>query len=83
MNKRLSLDEYLRLEYPFHVIPDETGGYTILFPNLPGCMTCVDTLEELPEMVRDAREAWIKTAYARGMDIPPPDNSYSLAFPER
>lgn len=70
---QMTLQDYLDLEYPFHVIADQDdGGYVIDFPDLPGCMTQVETLSELPEMVEEARTLWIETAYEDGIDIPLP-----------
>lgn len=69
---REALEYYLNLEYPFNVIADPDGGYVILFPDLPGCITQADTLEDVITMARDARELWIETAYEDGMDIPLP-----------
>jgi antitoxin HicB len=69
---RMTLDDYLALEYPFQVIADPDGGYVVLFPDLPGCMTQAETLAEIPEMADDARRAWISVAYDDGDDIPLP-----------
>ena len=69
----MTLDEHLNLEYPFNVTPDEDdGGYVIEFPDLPGCMTQIDSLDELPAMAEEARTLWIETAYEGGMAIPSP-----------
>ena len=71
---RLTLPEYLAREYRFNVIagdPDE-GGYVIEFPDLPGCMTQVESLDELVAMANEVRELWIETEYERGREIPPP-----------
>ena len=36
-----TLDEYLKLPYPMEIVEDqEEGGFTISFPDLPGCITC-------------------------------------------
>lgn len=79
---RKTLDEYLTLQYPLQVVADPDGGYVVLFPDLPGCMTQVETLAEVPAMVDDARELWIKSAYGRGVDIPLPSypEEYSGKF---
>jgi predicted RNase H-like HicB family nuclease len=69
----MTLEDYLALEYPFTVTVDpDVGGYVIDFPDLPGCMTQVDALDELPEMAEDARRLWIETAFADGIEIPLP-----------
>ena len=72
MTVRPTLEEYLEREYPFNVIADPDGGYVIVFPDLPGCMTVADDVDEIGPMAEDARRAWITTAYHRGMDIPAP-----------
>ena len=79
---RKRLEEYLAREYPFHVIAEPEGGYTIVFPDLLGCMTQVDRAEEIGPMAEDARLGWIETAYEHGMEIPEPSypEEYSGKF---
>ena len=46
MNK--TLEYYLSLPYRLEIIPDTVdGGYGACYPELPGCVTCADTLEEV------------------------------------
>ena len=40
--------------YPVIFITAEEGGYTVVVPDLPGCITEGDTLEQAMRMVRDA-----------------------------
>jgi antitoxin HicB len=82
MNTRRTLEYYLDLEYPFNVIADPDGGYVVIFPDLPGCMTQVETLDELPVMTEEARSLWIETEYDLGHDIPLPSEpeEYSGKF---
>ncbi len=79
---RKSLAYYLALEYPFNVVADPEGGYVAVYPDLPGCMTQGDTLDELVTMAQDARENWIEAEYERGNDIPQPSypEEYSGKF---
>ncbi|MGI8554702.1 MAG: type II toxin-antitoxin system HicB family antitoxin [Dehalococcoidia bacterium] len=79
---RKSLDEYLALQYPFHAIAEPEGGYTILFPDLPGCMTQAETADEIAEMAEDARATWIESEYEMGREIPLPSypGEYSGKF---
>ena len=45
MNK--DLNYYMALPYRVEVIPDEEeGGFALHCPELNGCMTCAETLEE-------------------------------------
>jgi predicted RNase H-like HicB family nuclease len=70
---RKPLEEYLALEYRFSVIADPDGGYVIDYPDLPGCTTQIDSLDELVPMAEDVRRGWLETAYEQeGYDIPLP-----------
>lgn len=40
--------------YPAIFTPEENGGYSVLFPDLEGCYTCGDNLEDSLEMASDA-----------------------------
>ena len=71
-SERKPLSYYLGLNYPFQAVADPDGGWVVLFPDLPGCITQGDTLEELTSMAREAMELWIEGVYERGGDIPLP-----------
>ena len=63
----------MALEYPFitSVLPKtEGGGYLIEYPDLPGCMSDGDTIQEGIENGGDAVRSWIETAKAHGDEIP-------------
>jgi antitoxin HicB len=62
--------------YPFEVKPlsmDGGGGYVIRFPDLPGCMSVGDTVEEAIANGREAFHAWMEAAIADGAQIPGPN----------
>lgn len=62
-------------DYPFELRPldmEEGGGWLIVFPDLPGCMSDGDTPEEAVANGRDAVAAWIEAARQAGRDIPRP-----------
>lgn len=69
---RRSLAEYLAMEYRLDVIADPDGGYVIDFPDLPGCMTQIETLDQVAPMATEIKELWIETEYDHGHDIPLP-----------
>ncbi|BAZ32789.1 hypothetical protein NIES4074_52960 [Cylindrospermum sp. NIES-4074] len=74
-----SLDYYLSLKYPMSVYPEDDGGYTVIIPDLPGCMTQGETLEEAMENINEARELWIETVfYSRKKSIPSPSKRISI-----
>jgi predicted RNase H-like HicB family nuclease len=83
LNEPRTLQDYLELEYPINVFADpDIGGYVIEYPDLPGCMTEVEVLSELPEMAEEARRLWLTTAFNQGLDIPLPSypETYSGKF---
>lgn len=79
---RRPLEAFLALAYPFNVVADPDGGYVIVFPDLPGCMSQVDTLDEVGPVAEEIRTLWIETEYERGADIPSPSypEEYSGKF---
>ncbi len=71
----LSLEEYKKLDYPNKIeklSPEEGGGYYITYPDLPGCLSDGETIEEAIRMGEDARICWIETAFEQGKEIPEP-----------
>jgi predicted RNase H-like HicB family nuclease len=65
--------EYLMsLPYPVVILPEEEGGYTGIVPDLPGCMTCAETWEELGEQLKDAKREWFKAVLEEGKEVPQP-----------
>ena len=50
--------------------PDETGGYVVTCPALPGLVTEGDTLEEAREMAADAIRCYIESLQMDGEPIP-------------
>lgn len=79
----MALGDYLALEYPFSVIADPDGGYVVEFPDLLGCVTQAETLDEVVPMARDAFEIWMESAYEQeDLEIPPPSypEEYSGRF---
>ena len=77
------LDYYLALPYKLSIIPDlDEGGYVAEYPELPGCLTCGETIEEVITLAEDAKKSWLTVAYENNDDIPIPDalNDYSGQF---
>ncbi len=70
----MTLNEYMELPYRMEVVPDkEEGGYAMVFPELPGCMTCGATLESALSNAKDAKKEWLMAALEEEQDIPAPD----------
>jgi antitoxin HicB len=63
------------VDYPFTMRPltvAEGGGYLIEYPDLPGCMSDGETIEEALSSGRDARAAWILAMREAGRPVPLP-----------
>ncbi len=50
--------------------PAQEGGYTVLVPSLPGCITEGDTLEEARAMAKDAIECYLESLVKDGLEVP-------------
>lgn len=62
----------MKLIYPavFYPFSDGAGGYTVEFPDLPGCVTEGNDLEEAFEMAIDAASGWVLDELEEGNEIP-------------
>jgi antitoxin HicB len=62
-------------EYRFTIRPltaEEGGGYLIEFPDLPGCMSDGETIEEALANGAEAKRDWIAAMREAGRPVPPP-----------
>ncbi len=48
-------------EFSVVIVEDESGGYIAIVPELPGCHTQRDSLDEVIENVREAIELYLET----------------------
>lgn len=74
------------VEYPFEIRPlakDEGGGYSISFPDLPGCGSDGATPEEAIANGRDALHAWMSVAQEFGDELPKSFTAVSGRFVQR
>ena len=78
-----TIEYYMNLPYRLEIVPDsDEGGYTIRYPDLPGCITVGDTVDEAIANAQDAKRAWIEAALEEGIRIAEPtaDADYSGQF---
>lgn len=69
-----NINDYLSLPYKMELVPDpDEGGFIVSFPDLPGCITCADTMEKALSNAQDAKRAWLEAALEDGYPIPEPD----------
>jgi antitoxin HicB len=60
------------------------GGFTVLVPSLPGCITYGDTVDESILNAKEAIELYIESLQAQGEEIPTEENmlEYTLTVKE-
>ena len=68
--------------YRINLRKEEEGGYTVLVPALPGCITYGETVEEAIEMAKEAIELYVEELRDHGEIVPDDSNllEYSLNF---
>ncbi len=78
-----SLNEYMAMSYRMEIVEDKVeGGFVASYPDLPGCITCGETIETAIANALDAKKAWLEAAIEEGITIHKPDNleDYSGQF---
>lgn len=56
--------------YPAIFEPEAVGGYSVSFPDLPGCITEGDTMEEALDMAKDAMGIYLSVLESDGKAFP-------------
>ena len=78
-----TLNDYLSMAYRMEIVEDkDEGGYVVSFPELPGCITCGETIESAVKNAEDAKKEWLMAALEDGVEISEPDDieKYSGQF---
>ncbi len=58
------------LNYRILLKKEPEGGYTVMVPLLPGCVTYGETIEEAIDMAKEAIELYIESLKEHGEIIP-------------
>lgn len=78
-----TLNDYMEMSYRMEIVEDkEEGGFVVSYPELPGCITCGETIESAVANARDAKRTWLEAALEEGIAIAEPDEleDYSGQF---
>ena len=59
-----------QLSYRIILRREPEGGYTVLIPSLPGCITYGKTVEEAIEMAKDAIKGYVESLIEDGVEVP-------------
>lgn len=63
------------MRYPIMIEPgDENTAWGVAVPDLPGCFSAGDTLDEAMTAVEEAAAAWLDSALDAGRPIPAPSS---------
>lgn len=76
-------NDYFAMNYRMEIVEDkDEGGFVVSFPELPGCITCGETVESAVANALDAKKAWLEAAIEDGIEIHEPDSleEYSGQF---
>lgn len=77
------LNEYMAMSYRMEIVEDkDESGFVVSYPELPGCITCGETIETAIANALDAKKAWLEAALEDGIEIQAPDSleDYSGQF---
>jgi len=68
------------LSYRIILRKEPEGGYTVIVPSLPGCVTYGDTIEEAIEMAKEAIELYIESLREHGEEIPTDEGTFEYTL---
>ena len=63
------------LKYRVLLRKEPEGGYTVIVPSLPGCITYGEDIDEALKMAREAIELYLESLNEQGEEIPNEDNT--------
>lgn len=70
----MTAQELMKRPYRMVFTPDPLeGGFTVSFPELPGCLTVGETIEAAAKNAEDAKREWFAAALEDGYPIPEPE----------
>lgn len=72
----------MKLVYPACFYMEEDGGYSVEVPDLKGCITQGNSLEEAIQMAEDAALGWLLTSVEEGEELPKPSNVKDIKLEE-
>jgi predicted RNase H-like HicB family nuclease len=78
-----TLNDYMAMSYRMEIVEDkDEGGFVVSYPDLPGCITCGETVEKAVANALDAKREWMEAALEEGIKINEPDSleNYSGQF---
>jgi predicted RNase H-like HicB family nuclease len=76
-----TLNDYMAMNYRMEIVEDkDEGGFVVSFPELPGCITCGETVESAIANAQDAKKTWLEAAMEDGIEIHEPNSLEDILF---
>ena len=78
-----TLNDYMAMSYRMEIVEDkDEGGFVVSYPDLPGCITCGETIESAVTNALAAKRTWLEAALEEGIEIHEPNSldDYSGQF---
>lgn len=76
-----TLNEYMGMSYRMEIAEDpDEGGFVVTYPDLPGCISCGETVECAVSNALDAKKAWLEAALEQGLEIHEPNSLEESLF---
>ena len=67
------------MRYPIAIEPDDnTHAFGVIVPDLPGCYSAGDTLEEAHSNAQESAELWLEAVLEDGGSVPQPSAPETL-----
>ena len=71
------------MRYPAIALAEEVGGYSLLFPTCPGCLTECEDFRHASRLAGEALELWLEGHLAYGEAPPRPPKSWTRKLARR
>lgn len=72
----------MKYVYPVCIYPGDVSGYTVIVPDLPGCVTEGDTIADAFEQAIDAASGWVLDELEDGKRPPEPSDVKNIKADE-
>jgi len=66
------------MDYLVVIEPGNDGSFSAYVPDLPGCVSCGDTVEEVKQLIAEAIAFHIEGLLRHGDPVPPPTSTYHV-----
>jgi len=70
----------MQYNYKIMLHKEPEGGYTVIVPTLPGCITYGESVDEAIAMAKDAIDIYVEELQSRGAQVPDDTNTLEYAI---